>query len=70
MVLPTPKRSSSSLEKLHHYDMLVENGLSIDDLKDARRRIISIKTYTDTEWFKKNLLLQCINQIIEEEKKV
>lgn len=66
MVIPTPKRSSSSLEKLHHYEVLVANGLNIEDLKDVRRRIISINTYTDTVWFKKNFLINCINQIIEE----
>lgn len=66
MILPTPKRNAPCLDKLEYYDALVENGLSIDDLKEVRKRIISINTYTDTEWLKKNLLIQCINHIIEE----
>lgn len=68
--LPSPPRGSSVKEKIDFYDKLIADGLDAEQLKVVRNRLYKIDTYfQDAEVIiKKDTILQCIKDILEEER--
>nr|DAP07839.1 MAG TPA: RNA polymerase sigma factor [Caudoviricetes sp.] len=59
----------TALEKLKMYDEQIAQGCSVEELKKIRQKIYKVDTYFDNEAYcEKELLLQCIKEIIEDSK--
>ncbi len=67
--VPKPPSENSVSEKLDFYNNLIENGLDIEGLKAVKRRLQFIDTYfEDTQTIiKKEVMLKCIEEMLEEE---
>ncbi len=66
--VPKPPKNSSVEEQIDFYDKLIEEGLDPEELRVVKRRISHIDA--DFEEFsvyaKKETILQCIKEMLEE----
>lgn len=68
MGITTHKRGIAVYYKLNHYEKLINDGLTVDELKEVRKRIYRIKDECLSDWCQKRRLLQCIKELLEESK--
>lgn len=59
----------SKLEKFYKFHKQIEEGLSVKELIELRKKIYNVKVEIYSEdWYEKHMLLQCIKEMLDEDK--